>query len=125
MIFKIKLHPSVTPQTVQPFYERLSVAKMGSSLVINGREYDFGRMQDGDSLYDVSTAVDSPYVFGELHKVEGVVQMELVFPIGINAPHEAKFPESILITEDGAVTLPDACWPPVELEQLKETINEG
>lgn len=93
------------------FSDPLCVSMAGTSVYINGFVYDFKNLNSGDTL--ISGATDCPYIVGPILRTEnGTLELTLIFPHGYDAPHEARFPEPIHVTEDGPVTLPDACWPP-------------
>lgn len=114
----ITLSPICAP--ILPYNsDPLQIEKVGRDLLINGELFEFSKLQNGDVL--PNSAFDLGYIVGDVTcNEQGVVLITLTFPHGYDAPHEAKFPEPILVTEDGPVTLPDACWPPKEPEYPEE-----
>ncbi len=122
-MIRITLSPCGVPIETDPVFNPLSVVHQSGDLIINGVTYPFSKLQEGETLPYGS--ISCPYVFGDVFKIDGVLNLCLVFPIGYDAPHDARFPELILVIEDGPVTLPNACWPPVKNEQPKGVGDEG
>ncbi len=85
---------------------RISVSVNGNTISINEESFDFSPLQDGDTL--PSAAIDSPWFAGDVKRIDGVLQVALVFPHGAYAGEAARFPESITVIQDGPVTLPDS-----------------
>ena len=84
--------------------DTLTVTKQGDTLTINGTEYDFTDLPDGGTL--PADAVDSEYVIGSVDRVDGEIELTLLFPHGPNASEAARFPEPIIDPSDGEVELP-------------------
>lgn len=84
--------------------DTLTVTKHGDVLTINGTEYDFSQLSDGGTL--PADAVDSEYVIGSVDRVDGEIELTLLFPHGPNASEAARFPEPIIDPSDGEVELP-------------------
>lgn len=82
----------------------LKVAVFGDLLVINGVEFDFTQLTEGSTL--PREAIDSPWIAGEVSRVDGVLQVSLLLPIAADASDAARFPEPIAVTQDGPLELP-------------------
>ncbi|WP_103171619.1 hypothetical protein [Paracoccus sp. SY] len=80
------------------------MSAVGDVLTIDGMEYDFGPLAEGDVL--PRDAVDCPWLASDVTRENGHVCMTLILPHGTTAPHETRFPEHLTITEDGPVELP-------------------
>lgn len=76
----------------------------GDVLYVNGDEFDFGPLNEGDIL--PASAVDSPWFEGEIRRTNGAIVATLMLPHGANAPEDRRFPQPINVTEDGSVNLP-------------------
>lgn len=76
----------------------------GDILYVNGEDFDFGPLNEGDSL--PASAVDSPWFDGTITRTNGVIVLTVVLPHGANAPEERRFPQPINTAEDGPVELP-------------------
>lgn len=122
MPFYLKLSPQVPLLENELFKEAYTVHVSGSVITICGVSFDFTEMEDGSSL--PSDSITPRYFVGNIAKNDGLINATVKFPHGYDAPHTAMFPEPIMVTEDGPVTLPDACWPPKEPEQ-QEYENDG
>ena len=84
--------------------DTLTITKQGDILTINGTEYDFSQLPDGGTL--PADAVDSEYVIGSVDRVDGEIELTLLFPHGPNASEAARFPQPIIDPSDGEVELP-------------------
>jgi hypothetical protein len=82
----------------------VSLARYGDVLVIDGVDFDFGPLADGDVLPDET--IDSPWFAGPVTRIDGRLHLTLVLPHGPNAPPETRFPASLDLTADGPVELP-------------------
>lgn len=97
---KIKLSPVRSD-------ERLVASVSGQAITLNGTEYDFTQLQDGESL--PADAVDCKWICGDVRNVDGEICLTLVLPHGINAPQETRFPEHFdkyMTVTSGNVPLP-------------------
>ena len=91
----------------------LVVAVHGDILTLNGEDFDFGPLEEGDSL--TTGAVASPLVVGEVTRLDGEIVVTILLPHGQYAQDAARFPAPVHVLEDGAVALPDRGHnPPVE-----------
>ena len=89
--------------------ETLTVSRNGDTLTLNGEEFDFGPLEEGETL--PADAIDSPWITGDVTRTDGVLHLTLRLPHGANAPEETRFPEPISDPPDGEVALP-----PYEIE---------
>ena len=84
--------------------DTLNVKKIGEALIVNGAELDFSRLPDGATL--PRSAIDCPWIAGDVQRVTGVLHVPLLLPIAADASEAARFPEPITVTTDGPVELP-------------------
>lgn len=87
--------------------EQLSASVSGDILVVNGEELDFGQLREGDVL--PHAAVGCKWLVGDILRIDGEIQLTLVLPHGLHAPHETRFPvafEEPLAVSGGIVPLP-------------------
>ena len=82
----------------------LELERQGDRLILNGATLDLSAIPEGATL--PATAVQSPFVVGDITRTNGVLMLNLVLPHGPNAPEETRFPSPITVTEDGPVALP-------------------
>jgi hypothetical protein len=94
---KINLSPQNRPDT-------LLIVKAGNKVTINGELFDFSSMVDGDTL--PASAIASEWLVGDVHKADGELELTLILPLPVNFSPEQAFPEPLLITTDGPITLP-------------------
>ena len=83
--------------------DRLTLAKKGDTLTINGEAFDLSAIPDGATL--PREAVACEWLASDIDRIGGVLHLTLILPHGANAPHEARFPEPIVAT-DGPIVLP-------------------
>ncbi|WP_268797504.1 hypothetical protein [Pseudomonas huanghezhanensis] len=100
----IKLSPSRRDDT-------LTVEKRGDALILNGEAFDLARLPDGGTL--PSTAIDSPWFAGDVHRQGGELVVTLILPLPINYSPAQAYPDDLVDVADGDVVLPGAL--PLEL----------
>ena len=107
-MFKINLSPQVN------YKEPPVVSVRGDSLVINGEEFDFSPLQEGETLVNWSSseqqrAIASDYIDKDVERKDGYIELSILFPVLWNSPESARFPNPavLVIEQDGLVTLPD------------------
>jgi hypothetical protein len=83
----------------------LHAEKSGDILTLNGEAFDFSPLQEGDVL--PADAIASDLFAGPVTRIDGVLQISLVLPIGATAPEGARFPISLEAVPDGILPLPD------------------
>lgn len=84
--------------------DTLTISKAGDTLTINGDDYDFAFISEGDLL--PSDAHNCPYIVGDVTRTDGAVTLKLVLPIKSDASEAARFPAPILNAPDGAIEVP-------------------
>lgn len=82
----------------------LHLERHADCLTLNGMRLDLLAIPEGATL--PRTAVDSPWIAGDITRTDGVLQVPLRLPHGARAPQQTLFPEPLILTEDGPVTLP-------------------
>ncbi|TBN49188.1 hypothetical protein [Pseudomonas sp. BGI-2] len=112
---RIKLSPLSTDET-------LAVVKQGDCLTVNGEDFDFSPMENGDTL--PRSAILSQWFVGDVDKVSGELILTLQLPNPWNYSPEQAFPVDLVDVPDGPVEfpppLPEALPPPPVAEQLSE-----
>jgi hypothetical protein len=82
----------------------LNISKSGDLLTINGTDYDFSVIPDGASL--PASAVDCPFLIGNIERISGVLHLTLIAPHGANPSNAAAFPSPLINPVDGVLELP-------------------
>ena len=82
----------------------LIVSRAGDTLTLNGEEFDFGPLGEGETL--PADAIDSEWIAGDVTRTDGALHITLRLPHGANAPEETRFPETIIDPPDGEIALP-------------------
>ncbi len=98
MKFKINLSP-VRADEIAP-----AVSKLGAALLINSEEYDFGFLSDGDTL--PLSAITSGVIYSDVTRGGDVIELTIRLPHSADAPESVRFPQPILVEQDGPITLP-------------------
>lgn len=94
---KINLSPQRRDDT-------LTVVKAVNKLTVNGEEFDFSFMSDGDVI--PQSAIDSAWFAGPVTNTAGELELTLVLPLGANPTPEQSFPAPLLNVPDGPVVFP-------------------
>lgn len=81
----------------------LTASVSGDVLTLNGTEFDFGPLNDGDILPSKATGCD--YFMGSIERVGDVIAVHLMMPHRANAPEYVTFPDPVTV-EDGDVPVP-------------------
>ena len=84
--------------------QEIVAVKLGDSLIINGEQFDFSPMGDGDTL--PAEAISSPWFPGDVEKTEGELIITLLFPIPQNFSPEQAFPVPLEGLQDGVIEFP-------------------
>lgn len=89
----------------------LEIVRAGETLIVNGEQFDFSTMVDGDSL--PGDAVASPWfdAYSHIKKADGELELTLILPLPVNYSPAQASPAPLLVTADGPVALP----PPLPL----------
>jgi hypothetical protein len=83
----------------------LTLHRAGDVLTVNAEAFDFSPLPEGAVL--PRDAIQSPWFAGDVTRVGGILHLSLILPHGANAPEEARFPSTLVLTGDGLVALPD------------------
>jgi hypothetical protein len=100
--------------------EALEIFKKGEVLTINGEDYDFSPMSEGDTL--PADATTCPWLVGNIEKQDGHLSVTVILPIPFNYSQEQAFPEPIMDAPDGLVELPLPL--PVEEVVTEEVLSD-
>ena len=84
--------------------DELTVIKSGDALTINGATYDFSPLPDGATI--PAGEIPCEWIVNDVERIDGEIHLTLILPHGPNPPEEVAFPEPIIVTEDGPITLP-------------------
>ena len=82
----------------------LIVSRAGDTLTLNGEAFDFGPLEEGETL--PADAIYSEWITGDVTRTDGALHITLRLPHGANAPEETRFPEPIIDPPDGEIALP-------------------
>jgi hypothetical protein len=82
----------------------LEITKTNDTLTINGVPYDFSQLPEGATL--PREAIDCEWIVSDVNRINGEIELTILLPHGANASHEARFPEPIVMNNDGQVVLP-------------------
>ena len=96
--------------------ETLTASRDGDTLTLNGEEFDFSPIAEGETL--PSDAIDIPWIIGDVTRIDGDLRLTLTLPHGSNAPRETRFPEPIIDPPDGEIALPPHSLPELEVEDV-------
>lgn len=98
-MFKITLSPQFSNAS-------LSIKKIGDTLTINGNQYDFSPLSDGDEIPD--DAITNTSIVGSITKSDGVINLTVLMPYNDpEAPESVTHPEPLMLDKDGEVTFND------------------
>lgn len=108
----IKLSPQRRDETLQ-------VIKAGDVLIVNGENFDFSPMGEGDAL--PALAISSSWFLDKVERIDGELALTLFLPLPWNYSQEQAFPLPLQNVPDGPVYFPQPL--PVdhvaELEQVE------
>lgn len=80
--------------------EELTIRKAGEVLTINGAPYDFSPLQNGNAVPAGRPFASDP------KRVDGILEINLVLPIGADPSEAQAFPKPINNVQDGNVKVP-------------------
>ena len=86
--------------------DQVSYLVRGDMLMINGEQFNFSRVEEGDVL--PQSAVSSGWMAGDVTRVNGEIELTLLLPNPWNYSQEQAFPVPIHMTVDGVVPLPES-----------------
>ncbi|WCM48975.1 hypothetical protein OH720_18360 [Pseudomonas sp. WJP1] len=84
--------------------DTLEVIKTGDVLTINGEDFDFSPVGEGDTL--PADAISSGWFTGEVNRIDGAIELTLILPNPWNYSPEQAFPVPLLNVPDGPVAFP-------------------
>lgn len=102
---KIILSPQRRDDTLDLFVS-------GHVLTVNGEEFDFSRMLDGDTL--PASAIVSQWFVGQVDNIAGSLELTVILPLPVNYSQEQAFPVPLVDVPDGPVALPQPLPAPDE-----------
>lgn len=79
----------------------LVVNKVGDMLTINDVDYDFSVIPDGATL--PNDGIDCEWVSGDIHRINGEIEITLIVPHGPSPTQEQAFPQDIVNPDDGVI----------------------
>ena len=85
--------------------DTLILKKQGDILTINGTDYDFTDLLEGETL--PKEAINNSFINGDVERTDGELVIPILLPIKREASQSAKFPEPATINTDGTVVLPE------------------
>lgn len=83
----------------------ISVSRQGDVLTINGEAFDFTDLPEGATI--PAGAVPCEWITGPVELIDGAVHLTLVLPHGPNPSQAVAFPEPIIVTTDGPISIPE------------------
>jgi hypothetical protein len=84
--------------------EKLKVEVSGDTITVNGEVFDFSPLPEGATL--PNSAIESKWIVGDVTRKNGVINLMIVLPHGLNAPESTRFALPIFVFKDGPLTLP-------------------
>jgi len=84
--------------------DTLDVVKVGDTLTINGEDFDFSPIGEGDTL--PTLAISSGWFVGEVNRINGELELTLILPNPWNYSQEQAFPIPLIDVQDGPVVFP-------------------
>lgn len=91
----------------------MTVARAGDVLTIDGTAFDFGLVPEGATL--PRAAIDCPMIAGDVTREHGVLRVPLLLPHAADAPDTTRFPDPLVLDQDGPIVLPAFTQSPEEL----------
>lgn len=71
---------------------------------INGELFNFGPLPESGTI--TASSVPCDWLAGDITRTDGEIYLTLILPHGPNPPPHVAFPEPIVVTENGPITLP-------------------
>jgi len=93
---------TLTPQRRD---DRVTLARKGDVLILNGEAFDFTAIPEGCTLPRDAVACD--WLASDITRIGGQLYLTLILPHGADAPQATLFPAALTLTGDGPVALPD------------------
>lgn len=101
---------------------QLELVKTGTVLTINGEDFDFAPMHDGDTL--PAAAISSAWFANPVEKMGSELVITLWLPNPWNASPEQQFPVYLADVPDGPVLLPQPLPVTTEEQEQRDALIE-
>lgn len=95
--------------------DTLVVVKSGETLNINGEDFDLSPIGEGDTL--PASAIASEWFVGEVNRVNGEIELNIILPNPWNYSQEQAFPTPLVNVPDGTVMFPGPLSVPEAVEE--------
>lgn len=95
------MHITLSPQCRD---DRLTLERIGDSLIINDEKFDFSPLPNNTVL--PRAAVKCDLLVSDIKRLDGTIYLTLILPHGPHAPETTRFPTAIIDPPDGLVQLP-------------------
>lgn len=82
----------------------LTLSKSGDVLTINGEDFDFSIVGEGDIL--PRDAVSCEFLASDITRTDGTLELTLILPHGPNSSEAARFPSPVINPIDGDIEVP-------------------
>lgn len=102
--------------------DALEVIRRGDVLNINGEDFDFSPMGNGDTL--PASAISSSWFMDKVERVNGELEFTLILPLPSNYSQEQAFPVPLENVQDGPVAFPQPLPEPMP-PAPSATLNNG
>jgi len=93
----------------------VQLAKQGDTLIINGENFDFGALREGNEL--PTEAISSDLFYAPVQRIEGELVISIFLPLSAKYSQAQAFPDPLIGVLDGPIELPQA---PVEPDVIQE-----
>lgn len=84
--------------------DRLELSRTNDILTINGEAFDFSSLPDGATI--PFGVVPNEWIAGPVTRIAGELHLVLLLPHGPDPQHAEAFPQPVVITTNGPITLP-------------------
>lgn len=79
----------------------LTLEKLGDSLIINGEEFDFSPLEEGQII--PKDAINSEWIADEVTRIEGHINVTIISPLKRGYTEESAYPAPLLDAKDGVI----------------------
>ncbi|WP_077046628.1 hypothetical protein [Pseudomonas sp. KK4] len=100
--------------------DTLEVIKTGDVLTVNGEDFDFSPIGNGDTL--PASAIASEWFFDKVDRIDGELVLTLILPNPFNYSPEQAFPVPLENVPEGLVVFPGPL-PELEVETDPEGVE--
>jgi hypothetical protein len=84
--------------------DTLTVTKSGDVLTINGEDFDFTDLPDGETI--PAGVVPCEFITGPVMRIDGDLHLTVILPHSANPPSSVTHPDPIIDPDDGPIPLP-------------------